>query len=161
RVKFELYRETWNTSLVQEGGRYRYNSTRRLDLIGKESTAALSAGRGTLRVTPPTGGAFVLVVTDEQTGAITSHPFYASNGAWDDNISRENPEQLDVVVTALPRGTIEAITDLARNFDAAAALRLWHGHVGTAAAQSKFRPGETAQVIVRSPFTGRLLLSVE
>ena len=112
---------------------------------------------------------------------MTTLGFYASDGSWDDNISRENPEKLELVVLPAPKPVkgeplprlFESLGRLDWQGAAAAiesAAEPAHDAVSDVAADAKagadksdyrFRPGEAAQVIVRSPFAGRLLLCVE
>jgi hypothetical protein len=146
-LEVSLLRESWNNTLVHRDGRYRYDSHRLLEPVeGTRTTVRTTGGRGAFAVTTPTGGSYVLRVHDAATGATTSASFYASNGSgWDDNVSREHPERLEVVI-------------------------LQDGPSGEATTQpvardgAKFPPlrvGQAARVLVRSPFAGRLLLTVE
>ncbi len=160
-IKVQVYRDTWNTSLIHDNGGYHYNSSRKLEKVGEASTAMLSDGCGTYAVIPSTGGNYVLRIEDGTTGFITSHSFIASSGAWEGNVSREHPEQLEILVTQPPVGTMQAVREMAARFDAAMLVRFWHGHALLPITVPSFHPGESANVIVRAPFAGRLLLSVE
>ncbi len=106
-VEASVFRETWNSSLVQRDGRYRYESTRVLEPVKSDGALAvpvrITGGRGVCTITLPASGSYVLCTKDPQTGAITSLRFYVSDGSpWDDTISREHPERLEVVL--LPDG---------------------------------------------------------
>ena len=59
-VEVELLRETWNTSLVHEDGRYRYQSTRLLEPAGDPLHVAVRGGKAVCQVTPTVGGSYVL-----------------------------------------------------------------------------------------------------
>jgi uncharacterized protein YfaS (alpha-2-macroglobulin family) len=139
-----LVRESWNNSLTFRDGRYRYESHRLLEPVKGDLAARVTTrqGRAELTLTPPSAGNYVVSVRDRGTGAMTNLSFLASDGgAWDDNVSREHPEHLDLVV--LPPGGIASTQP-----------------IGEAAAP-RFKVGQTARVLVRSPFAGRLLFTVE
>ena len=161
QFKVQVYRDTWNTSFVYGDGRYHYNSSRKLEPIGEASKAIITAGGGTYTCNPPVSGNYVIRIESSETGCATSHSFLASSGAWEDNVSREHPEQLEILVTQPPMGPIQAAREIAARFDAAMLARFWHGHSLLPPIAPSFRAGDTAEVIVRSPFAGRLLLSVE
>jgi hypothetical protein len=161
KLQYTLLRETWNSSYVYEHDRYRFQSTRILETVGDgDIETKIQNGRGQITITPPTGGSYVLLVRDPQTECITSLGFYAGYGAWEDNISRQNPERLELLVQPTPdEGIVDAALQAIHTADLhkllAAADRAAAAHTG------KLRVGQSAQVIVRSPFAGRLLLSVE
>ena len=161
QFKVRVYRNTWNTSFVYADGRYRYISSRKLDPIGDASNAAITAGVGICAFNPPVSGNYVIRIESSETGCVTSLSFIVSSGAWEDNVSREHPEQLEILVTQPPMGPMQTAREIAVRFDAAMLARFWHGHSLLAPIVPGFRAGETAQVIVHSPFAGRLLLSVE
>src|SRR5207248_10216050 len=96
QIEATLFRESWNNSLVQDHGRYRYHSTRLLERVEgeKAQSIAIQAGKGECQVKAPSAGPYVLRLRDTRTGSVTTHSFYAGYGAWEDNISRENPEKL-------------------------------------------------------------------
>ena len=139
----DVLRESWNTSLVYSDGQYRYESTRVLnaaDDAEAPSPLRVVSGRGSASLKVPTNGSYVLRLRDRRTGAMTSHAFYVSDGSpWDDNISRERPERLQIAI--LP---VEGEAP-AEQSDAPDTLRI----------------GRRAQALVRSPFPGTLLLTVE
>lgn len=155
-----VYRETWNNSLAYENGHYVYHSTRLLEPVQKKVAVKISAGKGTLDVMPDGYGSYVLCVREGRTGAMTSLAFYSGQGAWEDNISRENPEKLELIARPLPHITqlVRSIWDFDGSAAISAAKDLFHGQQ---VADGKLRAGDVAQVIVMSPFAGRLLLSVE
>jgi uncharacterized protein YfaS (alpha-2-macroglobulin family) len=129
-VSATLYRQSWNNSLVHDDGHYRYETTRLLEPVGGDTAAGaanvlIAAGRGTFTATCPAGGSYVLRVRDETTGVVTSVPFYAGHGAWEDDVSRENPEQLEVVL--LPPGGPEAVLGALGQLDFAGAAALAAG----------------------------------
>ena len=155
-----LYRETWNNSLVFESGRYVYHSTRLLEPIGKEQSVRLTNGKGTCDLQPPDFGQYVLRVLDPASGCMTSLTFYSGRGAWEDNISRENPEKLELLVRPLPQ--TGALARAIRALDGPGAIAAARAMFAAPTKENgKFQVGDFAQVIVRSPFAGRLLLSVE
>jgi uncharacterized protein YfaS (alpha-2-macroglobulin family) len=191
-----LYRETWNNSLAYENNRYVYHSTRLLDPVGEKQSVKLVAGKGMFDLRPTAFGSYVLRVRDPKTGGLASIGFYAGQGAWEDNISRENPEKLELLVQPLPQGArvAEALKKIGSGLQTEAALlvsrasRPWDAtrtgempvpqaeasiapelsaglsalrHAMQRPDKGKLRAGDAAQVVVRSPFAGRLLLSVE
>ncbi|HZL35299.1 MAG TPA: MG2 domain-containing protein [Tepidisphaeraceae bacterium] len=163
KLQVSFYRESWNSSYIYKDGRYEYQSTLVLEPLTKAArTVEIADGKGEITVTPPAGGSYVLLACDSQTHAATSLRFYAGLGMWDDNISRQNPERLDLVV--------QPLADPALAHDALAALknRDWRALLELAGRNPAARPGppslligQRAQVIVRSPFPGKLLLSIE
>lgn len=199
-LEADVYRETWNNSLAYEKGHYVYHSTRLLEPIHQKRTIEITNGKGSIDVQADSFGSYVLCLRDPKTGGMTSLSFYAGQGAWEDNISRENPEKLELLVLPQPRTAQlqSALGELAAGLKSqvstivARAPRPWpDDHTGEepvpqaeslivpelsnavaklrAAFQSaqtvgdkhSLRAGDTAQVIVRSPFAGRLLLSIE
>ena len=162
-IEFTLLRETWNSSYVYENSRYRFHSTRILDPIdGGPKNVPVSQGHGEISIVPPTGGSFVLIARDAKNGSVTSIAFYAGYGMWEDNISRQNPERLDLIVQPMPAETLldGALTAI-ENGDLAGLLALGNRAAKLPPGDGKLHIGQPAQVIVRSPFAGRLLLSVE
>jgi uncharacterized protein YfaS (alpha-2-macroglobulin family) len=159
RLEAALYRESWNNSLVREGASYRYESTRVLEPVDDTRAAALKldGARGTCTVTPPDAGAYVLRVHDATSGVVASVAFYAGDGAWDDQINRENPERLQLIL--LPPGGRDAFTEAVAHRDLRQLLRL--AAAPFSASPDRFRVGERPRVLVRSPFKGQLLLTVE
>ncbi len=137
-LQCSLSRATWNTVLSFEDGRYHYNSTRVLEQLKSESIR-LAGGYGDWAPVMPADGEYVVTLRDAQSGASTTLELSAEDGSpWDDNVDRANPEHVDV---QLVDGT-----------DAANPAK------GLATAK---RIGETANILVSSPFAGRLLLTVE
>ncbi|HEX4797289.1 MAG TPA: MG2 domain-containing protein [Humisphaera sp.] len=138
-IEARLYRESWNTSYVYEEKHYRYQSTRVLEAVDAEPRhIAIHAGAGEGSFTLPSSGSFVLVLRDPATGGMTSHRISAYFGSWEDNISRENPEHLQVILQH-PGQQSEAGND----------------------ASLRFEIGKPAEVVVLSPFAGQLLLAIE
>lgn len=144
-LEISLLAETWNNSMTFRDGRYFYDTHRILEPVAKsDQIVQTSGGKAVFDVTPPVSGAYVLRIRDKETGGITSLHFFASDGgSWQDNVSREHPERLELVVLG-PDG-------------AAAAGK----PNGASATQKLFKIGQTARVLVRSPFAGRLLFTVE
>ena len=138
-VEVSLLRETWNTTLVTKGGRYHYQSTRVLDPVKDvPQTVDVRSGRGELSMTIGSSGAYVLRLREPRTGAITSRRFYVTDGRpWDDNISRDNPEKLELALLPMPDGGVP--TTLPTTVPAGAVAR--------------FAPGGKAMALVRSPLT--------
>lgn len=148
KLEATLLRQTWNTTLVFRDGRYQYDSTRKLEVVSKIKPAriALNEGKGAWSFTVTDAGSYVLRVRDIDAGAETTLSFYASQYEWDDNISRDRPEELELSVAALA---------------AAPSTRPATQPAAPVAADARFRPGGWAEVMIRSPFAGRLLLSIE
>jgi uncharacterized protein YfaS (alpha-2-macroglobulin family) len=160
QLESTLYRETWNNSLVRDGSSYRYESTRVLEPVDATDAATVrlnDSAHGVCTVTPPDAGSYVLRIHYAETGVVASVAFYAGDGAWDDQISRENPEQLEVVL--LPPGGQDAFADAIGKRDVRRLLHL--AAAPFSAPPDRFRGGERPRVLVRSPFKGQLLLSVE
>jgi uncharacterized protein YfaS (alpha-2-macroglobulin family) len=168
-----LYREVWNSVLLQERGRYRYRSTRHLEAAGPAMSASLKGGRTQIELTPPSGGRFVLIVSDQQNKIESSIAFYAVEPSWQENISRENPEKVDLVLLSpLQRDPMADLLGAIDQRDASLAFVASKNLVQamTAAANPAgiaetavlpFRVGQRPRVLVRSPFAGQLLLCVE
>lgn len=162
-----LYREDWNNSLVHDAnGRYRYETTRVLEAVDGNGAARIGIsadGRGaTCSVTAPISGSYVLAVRDAKTRCVTSVSFYAGDSSWDEQISREDPEKAEIVI--LPPGGPEAFADALRRRDFGELGHLIGSALTPAPSGANaraFRVGERPRVLVRSPFKGRLLLSVE
>lgn len=200
KLLISLYRESWNSSYVQDRGGYRFQSTRVLELqkeAGRDVN--VQAAQGQIAIVPRVGGSYVLIAREANTDNLTSLRFYAGYGAWDDNVSRENPERLEVLVQPLPpsydtQHALDAMLRLdapglskAINRAAKRAHEVWQEAANRDAADRKLRgnapivpvagaangvparagaprlprPGDAARVIVRSPFPGRLLLTIE
>jgi hypothetical protein len=161
QLEATLYREDWNSSFSYENGHYVYHSTRLLEAVQPKISVTVAGGKGSLDIQPPSFGSYVLSIRNPQTGGMTSLAFYAGGGAWDDNISRENPERLELLVQPLPStyGIEQALNQL----DVPGLIQAIADLVTTPAPRKagRLRVGDLAQVIVRSPFAGRLLLSVE
>jgi alpha-2-macroglobulin len=138
-----IHRQTWNTSLVKNDGRYSYLSTRVLEpLKTYPAVIKLTEGRGSLKWTPQSAGTYVIeVFTDTQ--QVSSTLVYVSDqaGTWTDNINRKNPERLELLLVN----------------DTAQAETLSNITVST----PEFKPGGKIRAILRSPFAGQLLLTVE
>ena len=135
KLSATLYREDWNNSLEYEKGRYVYHSTRLLQSTNQKFSIAITGGKGVLELPPLEPGSYILRASDVDNQNMTSLAFYAGTGSWEDNISRENPEKLELLISSSSNST-KSTTD-------------------------SFAVGQKAQVIVRSPFAGRLLLSIE
>jgi len=152
-----LYREDWNNSLTFEKGRYVYHSVRLLEPVAQNLNLTIHGEKSVLTIPSPGAGAYVLKLNDRKSSAMTSFSFFAGDGAWDDNVSRENPERLELIVQKTStRG--EVVRSL-RAFDLRGTINALRSAFNPET--SRFRPGDSAQVIVRSPFAGRLLLTVE
>lgn len=146
-LEAKLLRESWNTTLQYRDGRYHYNSTRVLDSV-QSDTLATKAGSARWSPTPKSSGSYIVSLRDPRSGASTSMGFYITDGQpWDDNISRENPDRLEVRVLEPQSATTRNATP----------------EDDKAAGQSapKFHVGDTANILVASPFAGRLLVTVE
>ena len=134
-VTLKVYRETWNNVLTQKDGRYVYQSTRLLEPVKSLAAVkvAVREGKGTGEIMLRDGGAYVIEAYEAKTGQVATTWCNASRGGgWDDNMSRENPEKLEV---SLVRGGEEKV--------------------------GKIKVGETVKAVVKSPFVGELLLTVE
>ena len=151
KLDVAVFRERWNNTLVYKERRYFYESHRVLDPVEKAGPAivAVATGQGAVQITVPSSGAYVLRVKDPASGAMTSMHFYASDGRpWQDNISRDKPEKLQLAI--LPIGQ-----DGASGLTAPATTPI------KSSPGERFRVGQGAAVLVRSPFAGRLLLTVQ
>jgi uncharacterized protein YfaS (alpha-2-macroglobulin family) len=150
-LEVSLLRESWNNLMTFREGRYRYESHRVLEPVADAAPREVRVrdGRGKIAVTPPSSGAYVLRIYDGRRGGMTTVSFYASNGAgWEDNVSREHPEKVDVIVLS-PGETAGTTTTQPTTT------------TGRAPKSPKLKIGQTARVLVRSPFAGRLLFTVE
>lgn len=148
-IEARLLRASWNTVLNYRTGRYRYESTRVLDEVEK-TTIHVDGGHGAWQPKVPSHGSYILAFRDPRTGAATSIAFDASDGSpWDDNVSRENPEHVEVRLLASSPSTSAGTQALGSESSAPRAR------------PDAFHVGDTANVLVASPFAGRLLLSVE
>jgi uncharacterized protein YfaS (alpha-2-macroglobulin family) len=135
RIAVTVFREEWETVLVRESGRYRYQSTRTLTPIDDAA--------GTLEVGPqgapftfasPRTGTFVVQFADDATRQVTTTRLtFGEPGGWSDSITREHPEELQVQLVP----------------------------ADGALAKDTFRPGQSVKAIVHAPFAGLLLLTVE
>ncbi|HTW95858.1 MAG TPA: MG2 domain-containing protein [Tepidisphaeraceae bacterium] len=133
-LQASLQRENWNTSLIYTRGNYSYQSTRVLDPIA-HGAVQLSAGAATWSVVIPDSGSYVISLRDPKTNAMTTMEFDASDGTpWNDNVSRDQPEHLVVRVLSPDQPNDPS---------------------------PRFGVGEKANVLIASPFPGRLLLTVE
>ena len=98
-ASIKLYRENWNTSYVYESGAYRYHSTRVLEPVGpKDQAVEIHAGHGEISIPAVDAGTYVLRAVDRATGETVSLRIPVYFGAWEDTISRDNPERLEVHV---------------------------------------------------------------
>ncbi len=163
-LRVMLYRETWNNTLIFKDGHYRYDSSRKLDPVGGPMAATIVGGHGEISIAPPTSGEYVLRVCDGDQDAITSIGFVAAVGEWEDNISREDPEKLDLSIVPAPALDLNqlmhpaTVASLPTLFDAPHEATTQP----TAAKNGDSYPiNSLAQVLVQSPFAGRLLLTVE
>ena len=148
-----------------ENGNYAFHSTRLLDRV-LQKVASTHGGKGTLDLQPPPG--FGILTTffacrkgDPQSGLMTSVSFYAGQGAWEDNVSRRTPRNSSFWFDHFRKrgGCSAAIWQLDAAGATAAAKSIFATPVP--GSNAKLAAGDVAQVIVRSPFAGRLLLSVE
>jgi uncharacterized protein YfaS (alpha-2-macroglobulin family) len=159
KLEYQVFRESWNSNLVEKDGRYRYESTRVLDAVDAPRPLAVARGRGEIQLTIEDGGEYILVVSEPEAGAITTQRIIVGNSSWADTISRENPEKLEV--TVVPFSARDMLMNLASP--------LGESRVGMAMRklstylpeQTTLRAGTAAIAIVRAPFAGQLLLSVE
>ena len=152
-----LYHDRFNTSYVYDRGHYHYISTRLLEPVDN-NPVQISADDKTITLIPPTAGNYALVIRDPKSGAWTTLPIYATadqGTAWSDSISRENPERLEITLSSnigpfvsgnktpyvIDNGTIGSkpkIDDL-----------------------PTFLPNQSIKALIKSPFLGELLLTVE
>ncbi len=102
-LQAELFQESWNESLILDQGLYHFQSTRLLDRASKDTPIKISVrdGRGVCTMIPPASGSFVLRVKDPASGFVSACEFYVGDRYWNDNISRENPEKLELIVEPL------------------------------------------------------------
>ena len=145
-LQAQLLKETWNTTLTFREGRYHYDSTRVLTPV-KNDVIHIHQGLGIFLAEVPESGQFIVRLFDAHSGALTTLRFFATDGSsWDENVDRQNPEHLEVRLL----GSGEA-DDIAADAPSPA----------KGPEHSLWRPGDTARVLIASPFKGRLLLSVE
>ena len=145
-VNVEVFRESWNNSLVFRDGHYRWDSSRVLDPVGKTTSVVMQKGRAIWRFAPPQEGNYLVCARDPETGFCSTIELLAASGAWEESISREHPEQLELLVT---RSSVAPTTRPSTRPAELPQLA------------TPLRPGEKATVVVRSPFAGTLLLSIE
>lgn len=136
-IRAAVYRETWESHIVQERGRMRWESVRLLDAVkGARATVHAGGDQGRFEFTPAQAGRYVLELIDPAGGQATTLSFGVGDSAgWMDSIARENPEALEVHLE--PEAARDANGPLL------------------------FHPGEKARAVVRAPFAGRLLLTLE
>lgn len=136
-VQLELYAERWDSNVVYQNNTYRYVSTRKLDLIENAPCKLETTSTGLQIVTrPPATGNYVLVARWQPTGVYSSAPFYVgADQDWSDSITREDPEGLKVTFTNAAD---------------------WTGQL-----LPTYDLGAVPEVMIRSPFAGTLLLTVE
>jgi alpha-2-macroglobulin len=153
-VKVEVLRDTWNNSLIFRDGHYSYESTRVLAAVpGVGSELTIHQGKGAVDFAVPEPGGYVVRVTDVKTHVVTTRAMYATSGEWwEDAISREKPDRLQVTVLPGVEGLEEGGVRDAASPD---------GNVSGKSGPPKFHVGEQARVRVQSPFAGELLLTVE
>ena len=164
-LQVAVWRVTWNNTMTKRDGHYVFDSTCVLKPAEKQPAQAMhiEAGRGSFRITPATAGQFVVAITDPKGGVMTSRTFQVVGQDWADSVSRENPERLEVVI--LPRGLAAMSQWVERaesghwprpvtNF-----ARLWLATQANTA--HVYKPGEWASAVIKSPFAGTLLLTVE
>jgi uncharacterized protein YfaS (alpha-2-macroglobulin family) len=138
-IKAAVYRESWSTHLVEQRGRFSYESTRNLDRV-ESAAGTVRAGEagGRFEWTPHASGQYVLELIDEATAQATTVRFAVGDtSGWSDSLARDNPEGLEVRL--LPAGA----------------------SVEDKEGKALFHPGEEAKALVRAPFAGTLLLTVE
>ena len=166
-ISVAVDRQIWNTSWSVEGGRFTCRSTRRLEPVttGQASVVRVHGGVGTLAVNCPEPGEFAVALTDPETNRSVSTLLQVSGDAWSDSVSQEHPESLEVNVVPRPQFSAAQIDALLHPFalpsnsplDGMRSALL----ASPAAAGAPFVAGDPVRVVVRSPFTGTLLLSLE
>ena len=138
-VEVTVLRESWNTTYVRNSGRYEYRSTRVLepeDVAKGQVNVGQGGGQFAWKPTGP--GAYVVQFADSATRQITTLRLYVGEaGGWNDTVNRDHPELLEVKLAA---------AEGAKEGDKTKAL---------------FHEGQNVVAIVRSPFAGQLLLTVE
>lgn len=154
-LEARLFRETYNTTLVFRGGRYRYETERILEPCegGDEApaTVSVSAGRGRIEMAFPHSGSYVLGLHAPGSDVLTSLTVHVSDGTWTGgNLDRRRPERLRMEL--LPAAdTSSPATAPARDV----------ARAGGPGGGPVFVAGGKARVAVHSPFAGTLLLTVE
>ena len=156
-LSWKLFHENWSSPMVFSDGHYRYESRRKLDAVENgEGKVELRQGRGVARITMPFSGPYTLRIGGNDAAmGIASKSLYVTDGSpWHDNISRENPERLQLSLVAL--------SDDATTRPSSQPIILPATMPAVVAKPTtRFRVGQSVGVLVRSPFAGRLLLSVE
>lgn len=172
-LRVSLYRESWNNTLAKKDGHYYFQSVRVLTPADGTPAASLHVENGlaTFQVTPSQAGSYVVCAQDAGGGPITSQSFEVLGNGWEDTVSEENPERLEVIVVpqnlACISQWVEQIQSLAPRLgsyapSASAMLRQFQQTLSQASSQAHvFKSGEWVSVIVKSPFKGTLLLTVE
>jgi uncharacterized protein YfaS (alpha-2-macroglobulin family) len=157
-LQAKVYRETWNNSLVHEAGRYRYETTRLLEAVEDAAKLEMAEGRGVCSVVAPDSGSYVLRIEDAKIGVVASVVFYAGLSEWDEDISRENPERIELIL--LPPKPQDDFREAIRHRTITSFLKLARSALGSTPVHG-FAIDQRPRILVRSPFKGRLLLNVE
>jgi uncharacterized protein YfaS (alpha-2-macroglobulin family) len=140
-IQASLIRETWNSTFTFRDGRYHYDCTRVLNPVCSE-TIHLADGIASWSVNVPDSGEYAVKFFDTDTGATTTMQFDCTDGTgWDENVDRENPDRLQVRI--LGAGDDENAPD------------------AKAKSNHAWNVGDTARVLIASPFKGQLLLTTE
>jgi len=139
-VSIAVYQQTWDTQVVAADHAYRYVSQSELVRLGEVRHAVLQGGTGSIALTFPVAGSYVVRLQDDATHQVASQALYVTGAGtgWDEAVSRQDPEHCDLTIA--PRGESPPAPP-----GVAEALRV----------------GATAVVTVRAPFAGQLLLTVE
>ncbi|MFH0878815.1 MAG: MG2 domain-containing protein, partial [Lentisphaerota bacterium] len=126
-LQCSLARVSWSSVLRREmDGRYAFQSERRLTPVS-QTNAVLDKGKGLFEFTVDNSGPHVLLVSNPETGASASIPFYAGSPdqawqAW----SMETPDRVEIQPD-----------------------------------KTSYRVGEEAVLVIKAPFTGKALMTLE
>lgn len=193
-LKVKLFREVWNSTLVHEDGHYRYDSQlKREEVASPVSDVTLEDGRGTLQLRLTNPGSYVLMLChaqDSEEPSATVRFQVVSGSDWQESISREHPEALDLSFVAIPpdrpasqpstQSVVPATLPTTQSSTQPTTQSATQPTTQTTTQPSTTQPtsqpadpasqpvlnrafdvGERIGVLVRSPFAGRLLLTIE
>ena len=162
-LSIQVSREAWNTSWSLVKGRYTPQSTRTLEKLGEPTTVHIDAGSGQFSITPPTPGKFAVAVLDPQTHRTVSTLMTVAGDTWADSVSQEHPESLEVTILPRHKFSDEEVDSLLPPMHLSSPLTNVLAALRSDPPKSAdgFAGGDTALVMVRSPFAGTLLLSEE
>ncbi len=149
-LEVQLQRVTWETVLIEDDHhRGSYQSRRRCVDSGAAQHLRLASGAARIDLPIPASGAWRLAARDLATGQLSALDFQAGGEGWEGGgISRERPERCLLALVADQRS------------DPTQALALPAQEATAAATALRAQRGDRLALVVRSPFAGRLLVTV-